>query len=118
MWFMEPLIVDVEEHPRAIVIKVRGEVRLDTQPMNEAFLDAATAVPAKAVVLELSGLSFISSMGIGSIVSLRNAMKKSGRKLILAGTRPSVMDAFKRVRIAELFTATCDNLGAALAAAG
>lgn len=114
---MERLIVDVEEHPQVIVIKVRGEIRLDTKPIDAAFL-RAVADGSRAVVLELSGLTFISSLGIGSIVSLRNGLKRSSRKLILCGTRTPVMDAFKRVRITELFHAACDDLPAAIAAAG
>jgi anti-anti-sigma factor len=114
---MEPLIVESEERAEGIIIHIRGEVRLDTKAMEAAFLRAVASHP-KAVVLDLGGMTFISSLGMGSIVSLRNGVRRGGGKLIACGTRPLVMDAFKRARLNEIFTVACESLDEALAAAG
>jgi anti-anti-sigma factor len=113
---MEPLIIQVEESAQAVIVHVRGEVRLDTKPMDAEFTRVIARHP-KAVVLELSGLSFISSLGMGSMVSLRNGVRRGGGKLLACGTLPIVMDSFKRARLNEIFNATCETLEEALAAA-
>ena len=114
---MEPLIVETENHPQAVIIRIQGEVRLDTRPMEAQFLRAVASHP-KAVVLDLSGMTFISSLGMGSIVSLRNGVKRGGGKLIACATRPLVMDALKRARLHEIFSVASETLDEALAAAG
>jgi anti-anti-sigma factor len=115
---MEPLIVEVQDQdPRAVVVKVTGEVRLDIKPMDGAFLRVSALHP-KAVVLDLTGMTFISSLGMGSIVAFNKGVKRGGGKVIACGTRPMVMDAFKRARLHEIFAATCEKMEEAMGAAG
>jgi anti-anti-sigma factor len=112
---MEPLAVDIEEHAQqqAIVLRVRGEVRLDSRPLESAFMRATAARP-KIAVLDMTAMTFISSLGMGSIVRLRNALRLHGGKLIACGTRPEIWEAFKRMRMDELFAGACGTLEEAL----
>ena len=115
---MEPLIVESETRPQGIiVVHVHGEVRLDTKALDAEFTRTIASQP-KAVVLDLSAMTFISSLGMGSIVSLRNGLRRANAKLIACGTRPLVWDAFKRARLQEIFGAACEKLDEALTAAG
>jgi anti-anti-sigma factor len=112
---METLLVDIEEHGQgqSIVLRVRGEVRLDSRPLESAFM-RATASRAKVVVLDMSAMTFISSLGMGTIVRLRNGLKLHGGKLIASGARPEIWDAFKRMRMDELFAGNCGTTDEAL----
>ena len=114
---MEPLVVDVEEQPQGMVLRVRGEVRLDAKPLEAASM-RATASRAKVVVLDMTQLTFISSLGMGTIVRLRNALRLHGGKLIACGTRPEIWEAFKRMRMDELFAGACGTVEEALGVAG
>jgi anti-anti-sigma factor len=116
---MEPLAVDIEEHAQqhAIVLRVRGEVRLDSRPLESAFMRATAGRP-KVAVLDMTAMTFISSLGMGSIVRLRNALKLHGGKLIACGARPEIWDAFKRMRMDELFAGACGTVEEGLGMAG
>jgi anti-anti-sigma factor len=109
---MEQLVVEVDgQAAGAPVVAVRGEVRLDAKALEAAFMRVIAGHP-KSIILDLSGLSFLSSLGMGSFVSLRNALKRTGGQLIVCGTRPIVMDALKRARLENLFAAVCDTVDA------
>lgn len=53
--------------------------------------------------LDLSGLGFISVIGLGVIVSFGNAMRARGCRLTLHGANPQVCRLIRTVRLHELF---------------
>jgi anti-anti-sigma factor len=55
------------------------------------------------VVLDLTSLTFCSSLGMGCIVSLRRSLERSHCKTRLAAIQPDVLDSFKRAVILPLF---------------
>jgi anti-anti-sigma factor len=115
---MEPLVVDIEEHAQVqvIVFKIRGEVRLNAKPLEAAFM-RAMAARVKAIVLDMTGLTFISSLGMGSIVQLRNGLKLHGVKLLACGARPEIWNILKRAKLDELFVGVCGTVEEALGTA-
>ena len=76
-----PLSVEVVEddgEPRQILIK--GELDLSTAGLLERALEDAGDAD---VVIDLSGLSFIDSSGIRTLVLLHTRVRKQGHRLIL-----------------------------------
>jgi len=82
--------VDVRDSPSAVVLVASGELDLLGAPR------LTQALPTdldRAVVADLSGVTFMDSSGLRALLDLRNACERQGQTLTLA--RPS--DAVRRV---------------------
>jgi anti-sigma B factor antagonist len=56
------------------------------------------------IVLDLAGLDYIDSSGVGCVVACLTAAKKAGGDLRLAGTTPRVERIFKMTGVNSLLT--------------
>ena len=74
---------------------------------------AAAEQPKLPVVLDLSQVSFIPSLGLGTLVMLMRNLKKNGQRLLLVGVQPEVRTVFAITRLDKLFEMHA-NLEAAL----
>ena len=61
--------------------------------------------PAKAkwLVLDLSAVSVLSSMGLGMCVDLRNQARKQGMKTVLYGLNGHLRDLFRMMKVERLY---------------
>lgn len=60
------------------------------------------------VVLDMSSVTFVNSMGLGMCIDFRNRANKAGAKTILYGMNQQLMDLFKMVKVDRLFTIVKD----------
>lgn len=65
-----------------VVTRLNGKLSLETV---NSFIQTMRQEPAKHLVLDMSGLSFLDSSGIGALVSLFVTRKHTGKTLVLAG---------------------------------
>ena len=99
--------------PGVLVVEVSGDVDLATATSLEAFLKrSVAAAPTRALVVDLSAVSFIGSHGLSVLLAWREGGSVDGAALFLAG-----LEANKRVSrvlevsgLAALFE-TCDVSG-------
>mgnify|MGYP001809410613 CR=1 FL=1 len=63
----------------------------------------------KALVLDLHDVTFMSSMGLGTCIALRNAANASGAKTAIIGLRPELEALFKMMRIHKLYEIKADD---------
>lgn len=92
--------------------------RLDSvgTPLAEADFHAATSA-GRNVVVDLSGVTFITSVGIRLLVDGARAQTRLGGKLILAGPDDVTRKVLKTTGVDQLVP-ICADLAAALAAFG
>jgi anti-anti-sigma factor len=57
----------------------------------------------KFLVLDLSQITFVNSMGLGMFIDFRNRANKAGAKSILLGMNQQLTDLFKMVKIEKLY---------------
>ncbi|WP_411833257.1 STAS domain-containing protein [Pseudoxanthomonas mexicana] len=93
--------------------RVLLEGRLDTHTYED--LDEALAPLINPrlhlLVLELSGLEYISSAGIRSILKARKALVEHGGKVLVVNPRPHiqhVLDMVKAVPLNDIFASTAE----------
>lgn len=67
------------------------------------------------IVLDMSDVTFINSMGLGMCIDFRNRIAKSGGKAALLGMEPQLLELFKMVKVDRLFTILKDHDAAAKA---
>ena len=86
----EPLTCSVEREPGYAVVSVAGEIDAGTE---QRFRDGLTSVlsdGAVRVVVDLSGVTFMASAGIGVLMGVRRVLSDSGGLLVLASPHGEV----------------------------
>ena len=75
---------------------------LDTsscQQFADAIQPALDDPQARALRLEMQGLSYISSLGIGAVVKAKKAMNTKGGVLAMVGAQPQITKVFEIMRL-------------------
>jgi len=83
---VDALVVTTQQLPEALVLSVTGEVDLYTAPQLQAALENAVdaAGPGRAdVVVDLGGVGFLDSTGLGEIVAAHKALAAKDARLHL-----------------------------------
>jgi anti-anti-sigma factor len=68
----------------------------------ETKFNAATVARGKDAILDLSGMTFIASLGMGMLVSAHRGLKRRGKKLVLLNPQEDVESALLTARLQEL----------------
>lgn len=76
-----PFSIEIENSVDTLLVIVRGELVLDTAPQLRLALQAAPS--DRTVRLDLSGVSFMDSTGVGAVVRGYAAMQETGGRLLL-----------------------------------
>jgi anti-sigma B factor antagonist len=86
---MSPFKLDLEKLPSSndtlTMYKAVGKLSLET--VND-FIQKLRAETASSVVLDLSGVSFLDSAGVGALVSLFVSRRNQGKTFALAALSP------------------------------
>jgi anti-anti-sigma factor len=99
----EPMEVQIEALPEAAVVHIKGECAITLQPLEASFLRLSAQRP-KLVVLDLAGVTFISSLGMGAMLGFRRGLALHGGEVRLASVQPLVLEAFRRAHLHDVFT--------------
>jgi anti-sigma B factor antagonist len=83
-----------------------GVDRIETQFV------AAVVPAAKNVVVDLSRVEFIASMGIRMLVSVARSLQQRRARLVLYGPSPLVNEVFKHVSLQDLMPIVADETAA------
>jgi anti-anti-sigma factor len=105
--------VAVSQTADGLVIRVKGEARVDCAGALLAGLLAPAARRPPVVTLDLSELRSISSLAMGVLVAYRRGVVRAGGRVRLAeDLQPAVREALARAELFDLFE-TCAAAGAA-----
>lgn len=104
------------ENGPALVVALQGEVDLQTSPEARQVLLSAVA-QARPVLVDLSGVAYIDSSGVASLVEALQTARKSGQELMLAAVSEGAMRVLKLARLEQVFPIH-PTLDEALAALG
>jgi len=89
---MPPFKLEIEKTPESndalTVYKASGKLALET--VNQ-FLPELRAETAQRVILDMSGVSFVDSAGVGALVSLFVSRRNQGKQFGLAGLQPQAV---------------------------
>jgi anti-anti-sigma factor len=111
----EPLRIDLEESPGALVAAVAGEVDLGTVAgLEEALGDAVSS--GRLVVVDLTECGFIDSSGLRALVRARSAAEQAGGSLALVIADPALRRVLEVAALDTVFDVH-DSRGGALASA-
>lgn len=77
-----------------VVLRIQGYLDAHTAPNFERQLDQARNNGALRIVIDCSGLNYISSAGLGLLVDAYRAVKPEGGELKVAAMSPAIADIF------------------------
>jgi anti-sigma B factor antagonist len=88
------------EHVDRGVLSLRGPLTMENVP---PFLNAVRRENARTVILDFSGVPYLDSSGLGSLVSAYTSCQKSGRRVALTGVNQRVMKVFEITKVEPIF---------------
>lgn len=94
---IEPL--EVERLERG-VLSIRGPLTMENV---SPFMNAVRRETAPTMILDLSGVPYVDSSGLGSLVSACTSCTKSGRRMALTGVNRRVMKVFEITKTDNVF---------------
>jgi anti-sigma B factor antagonist len=94
----EPLAIETAPVSRAdaAVLRLKGPLTLSTL---FALQDALRAQNVHLTILDLSGVPYIDSAGLGTILISYVSAEKNGRKLVLVGVSERVQSLIRMTRV-------------------
>jgi anti-sigma B factor antagonist len=104
------LTVDVESDDTLHVVKVAGELDLNTRDELAAVLDGLPK-PPNIVALDFSELTFVDSTGLKTLLHEHRRAREEGYEFVVAGSRPEIRDIF-RVTAFDLTLPLADSIAA------
>jgi anti-sigma B factor antagonist len=92
----------VLDQPIAL-ITVAGRLDASTIGQLERALNDSLVAASRAIVVDLSGLTYVSSSGLRVLLAARSAMRKRGGDVFLCALNPNVRAVFDMVGFTAVF---------------
>ena len=102
----EPLTCSVAYGPGYTVVSVEGEIDASTE---ESFRDGLTSVLSDGVtrvVVDLKGVDFMASAGIGVLMGVRRVLADGGGRLVLAAPHGEVAQVLAMTGVSDVIPVT------------
>ena len=93
----EPLEIDVLDRG---VLSLRGPLTMENVT---PFMNAVRRESASTMILDLSGVPYLDSSGLGSLVSAATTCTKAGRRIALTGVNRRVLKVFEITKVEQVF---------------
>lgn len=85
-----------------IVVVVRGVLDLPEAPILREVLDKVVATDCPQVVVDLHGVTFVGTSGLGLLLQVHQDLEGQQRRLAVRGTSPSIRRAFEITRLDQV----------------
>ncbi len=99
----------VPGEPDGLVFDLHGYIDAHTVIEFEKAVQAAMAGGANRIVLDISGLSYISSAGIGAMMGLTRKLNQEGGDLVLLRPTPKVFTILDGLGFTKIFKIATDE---------
>ena len=97
------------------IVSIVGDIDLENSPKLRTFLKPKSSQKTPRLLLDFSGVSYIDSSGLATLIEYFQAVQGFHGKLALAGLSPRVKNVFEIVRLEQIFSLHPD-VASALAA--
>lgn len=101
-----------EDLPDGVVLSPTGDIDLARSPSMRSQVSDAMKRGPKRVVIDLSGVPYMDSSGVATLVEALQSARKCGSKLYLCGLTPRVKSILEISRLDTVFTIVTDRAAA------
>ena len=88
---------------RGAKIVIQGDIRIDVAPRLREDLRSELGSGTTELVVDLSGVEYIDSSGLATLLECLKDLKRVGGEMVLVGVRSSLLEVFKVARLEEVF---------------
>ncbi len=99
---------EIREETGAVIVALEGDVDLQSSPDARKVLLECVA-RKKPVLVDLSGVGYIDSSGVASLVESLQTARKAGSNLILVAVSEGALRVLQLARLDKVFT-ICDSV--------
>ncbi len=99
----KPLTIDVDRRGDVTVVRLGGAATIDQADRLNRELRRIAGEPAGRIVLDLSALEFICSMGLGAMIVAHVVSRKRNAVVVLAGAQPAIREILETTRLNMIF---------------
>ena len=105
----------LEENAGTVVV-LSGEIDFSEIDGLRTGLEEVCNTAEGLILLEMSGVSFIASDGLGVLINTRALAEQRGQKLSLVAVRPEILEILHKTHLTKLFSiyVTLEEAAAAL----
>lgn len=86
-----------------MVVTMSGQADMSAVNDIDRSMLVVSAVKPTTLIFDLSGVTFVCSLTLGSLVAVRHGVKTNGGRCILAGATPEVEKVIVRSRLDSIF---------------
>ena len=97
------LTLDVQTGPAATIVRVCGSAGMREAEHMRSVLEELNASRPPVIVLDLSRMDFICSMGLGAIIQGHLRSRHHSGQIRLVNPQPAVMELLETTRLTKLF---------------
>ena len=95
--------IQITDQEKAVVVAFEGEIDLESSPeARQVLLECVGR--KRPVLVDLSGVSYIDSSGVASLVESFQAARKGGRAFALAAASEATLRVLQLARLDMVFT--------------
>lgn len=94
---------DVEQHGEAAVVKLAGSIHMNVCERLQTELLKLIDRPTRKVVLDLSQLTFICSLGLGALVAAHLRSRHHRGAVRLVAPEPSIRNLLEITKLVKIF---------------
>lgn len=104
----ESLAVTLTDDDGMVVLGARGEIGYQEAPSFRTYFRQAFDKKPRKVIADLSGVRYMSTPGLATLVEAMQISKKQGTPLVLCGLTERVRAIFEIARLQTVFTIVGD----------
>lgn len=99
------LNIQTRQEGSASIVTIQGKVNFEvTAQLRDVIRDTVAQEQPKLLVINLEGVSFIDSSGLGLLVAARNSVDKNSGKLHLCSLPAQVKKTFDQTNLTNYFS--------------
>ena len=95
--------VQCEAFGDTLMVTIRGEAGVRQLDRLDGELGRICAQRPTLAVVDLAGLTFLSSIGLGALLAFKHAIERTGGRVRLVAVPPAVLGVIRRSRLEPLF---------------
>ncbi len=89
--------------PGLVTLFPVGNIDSDTAPKLDQEVTRLLAEPIKTLVLDMEGVPFLSSAGVGTIAKTKSVLNRKGADMAMINLQPQIKKVFEIIRMLPTF---------------
>ena len=85
--------------PGIVTLSLVGKIDAENYVILDREIGRVLTEPVKTLILDMQGVDFITSAGIGTVVKAKTSLKRKGGDIAMINLQPQVKTAFEIIRL-------------------